>query len=84
MRESKFVKNSNSKFHKPGNYSFVYSILYKDIKNTLISNFYKKNKDLKKLSKIFKQDFINKNAKNADLWFRVYLFSKWKIYKKII
>jgi len=84
LRESKFVKNSNSKFHKPGNYSFVYSILYKDIKNTLISNFYKKNKDLKKLSKIFKQDFINKNAKNADLWFRVYLFSKWKIYKKII
>ena len=84
LRESESIKNSNNKFHKPGNYSFVYSILSKDIKNILMSNFYKKNKQLKMLSKTYEKDLINKNSKSADLWFRIYLFSKWKIYKKII
>tara|TARA_A100001011_G_scaffold335050_1_gene363750 strand:+ start:2373 stop:4061 length:1689 start_codon:yes stop_codon:yes gene_type:complete len=73
----------NQKFHKPGNYSVVYTILSKDIKKILVSNYFKKNESLKKLYKVYDNDLINKNIKNSDLWFRVYLITKWIKYKKI-
>ncbi len=84
LRKSQnIIDSENQKFHKPGNYSLVYTILSKDIKKILISNFYKKNNYLKKLHKLYDNDLIKKNLKNADLWFRVYLIYKWKIYKGI-
>ncbi len=82
-KHQKFKTVSKQKFHKPGNYSFVYSILSKDIKKVLVNKFFSTHKQLKNMINNYTRDLYSKNQKNADLWFRVYLFSKWRYYKKI-
>ena len=54
---------SKVKFHKPGNYSFVYSILSKDIKKILINKIYRKKNNLKNLYYIYQDDLNLKTIK---------------------
>lgn len=80
-----FPKNvilSKKKFHKPGNYSYVYNILSKEIKRITKSTFIKKLK-LNKLNFEYLDDLKSLNQKSADKWFRVYFLYNWLKSKKI-
>ena len=80
---SKLNNLSKKKFHKPGNYSFVYEILSKDLRKILGKISLDKKSQFKSFLKKYERDIKSKNSKNSDMWFRFYLLNKMSEFKKI-